>query len=138
SSEMVAAIDTRKLRLFFQPVVDTRTRKTVFCEGLLRLERSAGTFAPATDFIELCEQLGLIRLVDHYTLERTLEALVAHPTAQISVNVSGETVGDAEWLSRLAAAVVQYPDVARRLIVEITETAVIHSIDEAIHFVQTI
>lgn len=138
SSEMVAAIDTRKLRLFFQPVVDTRTRKTVFFEGLLRLERSAGSFAPATDFITLCEQLGLIRLVDLYTLERTLEALVAHPTAQISVNVSGETVGDAEWLSRLASAVVENPDAARRLIVEITETAVIRSIDEAIHFVQTI
>ena len=46
-----------------------------FHEGLLRLERGDGTFAPATDFIELCEQLGLIRLIDNYTLDRTLETL---------------------------------------------------------------
>ncbi|HVY19379.1 MAG TPA: bifunctional diguanylate cyclase/phosphodiesterase [Bauldia sp.] len=138
SSEMVAALETNHLRLFFQPVVDLKTRVLNFHEGLLRLERSNGTFAPATDFIELCEQLGLIRLVDKYTLGKTLEALEANPAARLSLNVSGETVGDAEWLSRLAAAVSRRPDLAGRLIVEITETAVIRNIEEAAHFVATI
>lgn len=138
SSEMVAALESNHLRLFFQPVVDLKTREINFYEGLLRLERANGTFAPATDFIELCEQLGLIRLIDNYTLGRTLEALEATPTARLSLNVSGETVGDAEWLSRLAAAVARRPDIAGRLIVEITETAVIRNIEEAAHFVATI
>lgn len=138
SSEMVAALETNRLRLFFQPVVDLATRKTAFHEGLLRLERANGTFAPATDFIELCEQLGLIRLIDNYTLGRTLETLEAVPAARLSLNVSGETVGDAEWLSRLAAAVLRRPDIAGRLIVEITETVVIRYLEEASHFVATI
>jgi diguanylate cyclase (GGDEF)-like protein len=138
SSEMVAALETNRLRLFFQPVVDLATRATSFHEGLLRLERANGTFAPATDFIELCEQLGLIRLIDNYTLGRTLETLEAIPAARLSLNVSGETVGDAEWLSRLAAAVLRRPDMAGRLIVEITETAVIRNLEEAAHFVATI
>jgi diguanylate cyclase (GGDEF)-like protein len=138
SSEMVAALETNHLRLFFQPVVDLKTRALNFHEGLLRLERPNGTFAPATDFIELCEQLGLIRLVDKYTLGKSLEALEANPTARLSLNVSGETVGDAEWLSRLAAAVSRRSDLAGRLIVEITETAVIRNIEEAAHFVATI
>jgi diguanylate cyclase (GGDEF)-like protein len=138
SSEMVAALESNHLRLFFQPVVDLKTRALNFHEGLLRLERANGTFAPATDFIELCEQLGLIRLIDNYTLGRTLDALEAAPTARLSLNVSGETVGDAEWLSRLAAAVARRTDIAGRLIVEITETAVIRSIEEAAHFVATI
>jgi diguanylate cyclase (GGDEF)-like protein len=138
SSEMVAAIESNRLRLFFQPAVDIATRKPVFHEGLLRLERPNGTFAPAVDFIELCEQLGLIRLIDNYTLGKTLETLDAIPTARISLNVSGETVGDAEWLSRLAEAMVKRPEVAVRLIVEITETAVIHNLEEAAHFIATI
>jgi EAL domain-containing protein (putative c-di-GMP-specific phosphodiesterase class I) len=138
SSEMVAALETNHLRLFFQPVVDLKTRALNFHEGLLRLERPNGTFAPATDLIELCEQLGLIRLVDKYTLGKSLEALEANPTARLSLNVSGETVGDAEWLSRLAAAVSRRSDLAGRLIVEITETAVIRNIEEAAHFVATI
>jgi diguanylate cyclase (GGDEF)-like protein len=138
SSEMVAAIEENRLRLFAQPVVRIGDRVPVFHEGLLRLERADGSFAPATDFIELCEQLGLIRLIDDYTLGRTLEMLEAAPEAKLSLNVSGETVGDAEWLSRLAAAVADRRDVASRLIVEITETALIRNLDEATRFVATI
>jgi diguanylate cyclase (GGDEF)-like protein len=138
SSEMVAALETNHLRLFFQPVVDLKSREPKFHEALLRLERANGTFSPATDFIELCEQLGLIRLVDKYTLGKTLDTLEATPSARVSLNVSGETVGDSEWLSKLAAAVSRRSDIAGRLIVEITETAVIRNIEEAAHFVATI
>lgn len=138
SSEIVAAIENNRLRLFFQPVVDVDSRRPVFHEGLLRLERANGTFAPATDFIELCEQLGLIRLIDKYALGRTLDTLEAVPDAHLSLNVSAETVGDAEWLSRLAETVSRRSELAKRLIVEITETAVIRNLEEASHFIATI
>ena len=138
SSELVAALNDRRLKLSFQPVVDIASRAVVFHEGLLRLERADGSVAMAEDFIELCESLGLIRLIDHYVLARTLEALEAAPEARISVNISAETVGDAEWLSLIAAAVARRPDLSGRLIVEITETAVIRSLDEAASFVATL
>ena len=138
SSEMVAAIGNGRLKLFFQPVVDIETRRPVFHEGLLRLQRNDGTLAPAKDFIELCERLGLVRLIDAFALERTLEALHQWPEARLSINVSAETVADAEWLSRLADSVAGHPDLARRLIVEVTETAVIRNLEEASHFIATV
>jgi EAL domain-containing protein (putative c-di-GMP-specific phosphodiesterase class I) len=138
SSEMVAALETNRLQLFFQPVVDTVTRELRFHEGLLRLERANGTFAPATDFIELCEQLGIIRLIDHYVLNRSLETLEAFPNARLSLNVSGETIGDAEWLSRLAETASRVAGLTARLVVEITETAVIRNLEEASHFIATL
>lgn len=138
SSEMVAALESKRLKLFFQPVVDLHSREVKFHETLLRLERANGTFTAASDFIELCEQLGLIRIVDQYTLGCALEALRSSPAVRLSLNVSGETVGDAEWLSRLASAVSEQPDLAGRLIVEITETAVIRNLEEAAHFIATI
>jgi len=138
SSELVAALEAQRLKLFFQPVVDIATRRPSFHEALLRLERPNGSFAAATDFIELCEQLGLIRLIDNYTLARALEVLERVPDARLSLNVSAETVGDGEWMSRLARAVARRPDLAGRLIVEITETAVIRNIDEAANFVATL
>jgi diguanylate cyclase (GGDEF)-like protein len=138
SSELVAALNDKRLKLSFQPVVDIVSRKAVFHEGLLRLERPDGTIAVAADFIELCESLGLIRLIDHYVLARTLEALEAAPDAHISVNISAETVGDAGWLSLIAAAVARRPDLSGRLIVEITETAAIRNLDEAASFVVTL
>lgn len=138
SSEIAAALEERRMRLFFQPVVDIATRRVHFHETLLRLQRANGTFAPATDFIELSEQLGLIRLIDEYTLGRALEALTAFPAAHLSLNVSGETVGDAVWLSSLAEALLSRPDLAARLIVEITETSVIRHLDDATRFVATV
>ena len=138
SSEMVAAIDEDRLKLFFQPVVDVATRAPVFHEGLLRLQRPDGTFVPATEFIELSEQLGLIRLVDKHALARTIQALKDAPQARLSLNISAETVGDGEWLSRLADAAARTPGLGGRLIVEITETAIIRNLEEAAVFVATI
>jgi diguanylate cyclase (GGDEF)-like protein len=137
SSEIAAALEERRMRLFFQPVVDIATRAVSFHEALLRLERQNGTFAAATDFIELSERLDLIRLIDEYTLQRALETLAAFPAARISLNVSGETVGDTTWLSHLAQALLGKRDVASRLIVEITETSVIRHLEDATHFVAT-
>ena len=138
SSELVAALNEKRLRLAFQPVVDLVTRQPVFYEGLLRLERADGTSASADDFVGLSERLGLIRLIDHYVLKRTLETLEAAPDARISLNVSAETVGDAAWLSSVAAAISRRPDLSGRLIVEITETAVMRSLEEAAQFVATL
>lgn len=138
SSELVAALNDKRLKLAFQPVVDRASRAVVFHEGLLRLERTDGSVAMAEDFIELCESLGLIRLIDHYVLARSLETLEAAPEARISVNVSAETVGDAGWLSLIATAVARRPDLSGRLIVEITETAAIRNLDEAASFVATL
>ena len=138
SSELVAALNDKRLKLSFQPVVDIASREPVFHEGLLRLERADGSVALAEEFIELCESLGLIRMIDNYVLARTLEVLEAVPEARISVNISAETVGDAGWLSLIAAAVARRPDLSDRLIVEITETAVIRNLDEAASFVATL
>lgn len=138
SSELVAALNQKRLRLSFQPVVDTVSRAPVFHEGLLRLERADGTVVLADEFVGLAERLGLIRLIDNYVLARTLETLESATEARVSVNVSAETVGDGEWLSLVAAAVRRRPDLAGRLIVEITETAMIRNLDEAAHFVATL
>lgn len=138
SSEMVAALEACQLKLHFQPVVETGSRRPRFHEGLMRLERPNGEVAAAHEFIELAEQLGLIRLIDRYALGHTLAVLKARPEAVVSLNVSGETVGSGEWLSRLASAAAETPGLAQRLIVEITETTVIRNLQDAPHFVATL
>ena len=135
SSELVAALNERRLKLAFQPVVDLRLRKPVFHEALLRLVTPAPAVILAHDFIALSERLGLIRLVDQRALELALEALAAAPAARLSLNVSAETVENGEWIARLSEAITARPDLVGRLIIEITETAVIRNVDEAAHFV---
>jgi EAL domain-containing protein (putative c-di-GMP-specific phosphodiesterase class I) len=71
-------------------------------------------------------------------LDRVLETLLRYPDAYLSLNVSPETAAGTDWLAKFARTVSQRPELGKRLIVEITETSAIHSLDETAHFISTI
>jgi diguanylate cyclase (GGDEF)-like protein len=138
SNDLVAALADNRFLLGYQPVVETRTRELAFSEGLLRIRRPQSVEIAAADFVTLAERLGLIRLLDERTLDLATAALGKAPEARLSVNVSGETVGDPVWLASLAKRLENQPGLAGRLIVEITETALFANADEATRFVATL
>ncbi|HWA02408.1 MAG TPA: GGDEF domain-containing protein [Rhizomicrobium sp.] len=133
--EVVAALKDERLLFAFQPIVDASTRRPVHYECLLRMRRADGRIATAGEFIPATEQLGLVRLVDRRALEMTIAALHAHPTAILGVNVSGTTAGDPSWLKSFIDYVRANAAVARRMIVELTETAALHHFEENAQFV---
>ncbi|MEX0853850.1 MAG: EAL domain-containing protein [Bauldia sp.] len=135
SSDLVAAFNQRRFVLGFQPVVDARTRETAFAEALLRMKRRNNPVSRASDFVSLSERLGLIRLIDQRVVELVFDALAASGEARLSFNISGETVGDSEWLAAFSARIATRADAAKRLIVEITETALMRNLEEAARFV---
>ncbi|MCU0831279.1 MAG: EAL domain-containing protein [Rhizobiaceae bacterium] len=120
---VITAIAENRLRLAFQPVLGAVSRKPAFHEALVRIEAKDGTLVDARDFITAAERLGLVRLVDHRTLELALDAL-RETDAVLSINISGDTCHDPAWLSKLATAIEAAPALAKRLIVEITESHV--------------
>ncbi len=112
-----------------------RAARSSFHECLLRIRRADGTLIPALDIVPVAERLGLVRLLDQRVLELAIEEMVAHPDLQASLNVSASSTMDPDWWSRLEALLHLHEHVAERLIVEITETAAIHDIDNARGFV---
>ncbi len=132
STELVAALQERRLSLAFQPVVDIETRVPHFHEALVRIKRPGE--AAASDFAAFAERLGLIRLIDRHVLDLAIDVL-ERSDRHISVNVSADTVSDTEWMARLTTACASRPSLAERLIVEITETAMIKNLEEAAGFV---
>ena len=60
---------------------------------------------------------------------------VASPDSALSLNVSPASTVDPDWWASLGARLRAHPGVAERLIVEITEMAAIHDIDETRGFV---
>ena len=79
STELVAALNEKRIRLAFQPVVEIGNRAVRFHEALVRLERPDGTLVDAGAFAELSERLGLIRLIDRRVLDLAIGALKACP-----------------------------------------------------------
>lgn len=130
----------RKGRLFFayQPVVTSTDHRTAFYECLLRMRDDAGELVPAGAFVPVVEQLGLMRLVDRHVLDLAIEALQDNGEVQLAINISGLTATDQTWLRALLAQLKGKQDIARRLIIEITETAALHDIEESARFVSAL
>lgn len=119
------AMKSNRLRLAFQPIMDSRKNSVSFHECLMRLIDDDGQMISAGTFVPAIEQLGLSRLVDQYALRMAIQELSMFPDVHLSVNVSNLSLNNQDWLRSIVAALRDRPSVAQRLIVEITESAVI-------------
>jgi len=138
ADQVISALEQNRMLLALQPIVDTRTRKPSFYECLLRMQRPDGSIVSAGEFIPLAEQLGLSRFIDRRVLELAVDFAKKHPTVRLSINVSGNTSSDHEWLVALHRLTGGRRQITERLTIEITETAAIHDLDVSIAFVDTL
>jgi diguanylate cyclase (GGDEF)-like protein len=138
ADEIVTALNERRILLAFEPVVRATTRQTAFHECLMRIRRADGALVPASAVIPVAERLGLVRLLDHRVLELLVGEMAAVPGLNASVNVSPASITDPDWWSTLGALLRANAGVAERLTVEITETAMIHDLDDTRGFVSRV
>ncbi len=132
------ALKENRLVFAYQPVVAADTGTVDFNECLLRMIGEDGKVMPAGDFVAAIEQLGFIRLIDRYVLEKAVQDVSEHPEVTLGFNISGLTATDRSWLRAISSVLKDRPHVARRLVVEITETAALHDIAESARFVRTL
>ncbi len=132
------ALSQNRLLFAFQPVVCAASGRIDYFECLLRMREVSDRLVSCGEFITAIEQVGLIGLIDRFVLERAFAELVAHPGVRLGFNVSGLTACDRPWLRSLMALLRRQPELAHRLVVEITETAALGDLDESARFVETL
>ncbi len=130
AAEVVSALRNNSFTLAFQPIVDAQTGKPVMHESLLRMHDKTGNVIAAAHLIPIAEKLGLIRLMDLNVLDLVLETLRGNPQARLSMNISGVTAADPGWFRRIVDILGQNTDLTDRLVVEITETAMLNELSE--------
>ena len=138
ADEIVRALNDRRMMLALQPIVTSRSREPELYECLLRMRRSDGSIAVASEFIPVAEQFGLAKLVDHRSLELATEILRTNSKVKLALNVSAATATDPQWLASLEAFTGKDRSRMERLTVEITETAAISDLAQTIKFVQAL
>ena len=115
------ALRANQLELYYQPVVNTRTRRLTGFEGLLRWNHPTRGMVPPNEFIPVAEETGLIVEIGAWVIEQACAQAVSWPQdLSVAVNLSAvqfrgdlvRTVVDALDAQGLA------PD---RLVLEITE-----------------
>ncbi|HKW53586.1 MAG TPA: GGDEF and EAL domain-containing protein [Stellaceae bacterium] len=129
------ALREERLVFAYQPVVVADTGAVDYYECLLRMIDEDGNNVPAGDFMPIIEQLGFIRTIDRYVLERAVAEVAANPGVCLGFNISGLTATDYAWLRAITTLLRGKRDIARRIVIEITETAALHDIEESARFV---
>jgi diguanylate cyclase (GGDEF)-like protein len=137
-AQVQTAMRDHRLLFMYQPIVSADTHEVVKYEALLRMRDDKGDIVPAGAFIPVIEQLGMARALDRYVLDMAVDELREAPDTTLAINISGLTASDQSWLRALISAVRSTPHIAPRLVVEITETAALHDIEESARFVNVV
>jgi diguanylate cyclase len=137
------ALDRDELSLHYQPKIDVRTGKAVAAEVLVRWNHpELGLVSPGT-FIPIAEDAGLIVPIGDWALRKAclqLQALHKSGFSHIgtSVNVSSPQFRAGRLLTVLKEALRMSPIDPSKLTLEITESVLVESAEEARKTLQSI
>jgi diguanylate cyclase (GGDEF)-like protein len=128
-ADLRTAVERRDLMVVFQPKVDPRTGRVVGAEALARWHHPVLGSVPPDDFIPLAEHSGLIRPLTLHVLELALRRRSAWARAghdlTVAVNLSPNSLLDAELPEIVALLLAQTGTPPHALTLEITESTIL-------------
>jgi diguanylate cyclase (GGDEF)-like protein len=131
-TDLAAAISDGGLELHYQPVVELQTGRPTGAEALVRWRRQGHGLVRPDLFIPLAEECGLIVDLGRWVLRRACfdaqdwaTTVPALATGRVSVNVSTRQLVHPHFLADVRAALADSGLPVQRLVLEITESALI-------------
>lgn len=136
ASELFELLSNDRLTLAWQPIRSAvNDRDVLYHEALSR--RIGGECDELGQRIPAAERLGLCQAFDRYVVERVIARLRADPAAVLGVNISAQSAVLLGWWNAIVAELRERPDLAQRLVIEITETAELPPLSLAVAFAET-
>jgi diguanylate cyclase (GGDEF)-like protein/PAS domain S-box-containing protein len=137
---LARALERDELVVFYQPIVETASRRWVGVEALLRWQHPTRGLLLPVDFLDVAEQTGLIVPIGQWVLSEACSQ-VQHWNADlpvddhlaVSVNLSGRQLTEPD-LADTIGSTLQSAGIdprALRLVLEVTETLLPADEDEA-------
>ena len=136
ASSLRTAINTDQLELHYQPKLNLASQRVTGAEALLRWhDPELGAVSP-DEFIQLAEDNNQIKPLTQWVLETALQHCTEWRAqgiaCSIAVNLSAQLLQDAEFIRSWSATLARYQDVLGWLEIEITETALIGDLAQAV------
>lgn len=126
--ELRQAIERDGLTLYYQPKVDLASNRVTDVEALLRWHHPQHGLLPPGDFIPLAEQTGLMGPLTFWVLGEALRQVTAWRDEGIdlgvAVNLSARVLQDEQFPDRVAALLTRFHVRPSKLVLEITESAI--------------
>ena len=122
------AILRDELELYYQPIVDIRTRRPVGVEALTRWRHPRRGFVPPDQFIPLAEETGLIIPLGEWVLQKACaDAAAWPPHIKVAVNLSLVQFRKCNLLDVILCALAESGLAPERLELEITELVLVEN-----------
>jgi EAL domain-containing protein (putative c-di-GMP-specific phosphodiesterase class I) len=132
--ELRRGLDEGQLFVVYQPKLALKTGCTAQAEALIRWDHPTEGAITPDRFLPLAEETGAVRDITRFVLRRAL-ADMASPTTTpfaVSINVSAADVGDLSFADQVIEASGTAGIDPARLTLEITESAIIRSKENAL------
>lgn len=142
-ADMRAALALEQFSLYFQPQVDD-AGEIHAAEVLLRWRHPERGMVAPNEFIPLAEECGLIVPIGLWVLKTAcacLALLDAHPGTRglsLSVNVSARQFRQENFVAQVREVLQQSGAPASRLKLELTESVVLHDVEDAVTKMQAL
>jgi diguanylate cyclase (GGDEF)-like protein/PAS domain S-box-containing protein len=124
--DLRSAVNNNTFKVFYQPLVNLKTRRVSTCEALLRWPHPERGMIPPAEFIPIAEEMGLILDIGRWVLKQAcVEATQWPHNVRVAVNLSpmqfrrGDVVADVRDALELSGLE------PNRLEVEITESVLL-------------
>jgi diguanylate cyclase (GGDEF)-like protein/PAS domain S-box-containing protein len=134
------AVRDEALDVVYQPIVSLEDASLSGVEALVRWRGPGGELVPPSLFIPLAEQVGLIGAIDAWVLRTACREAVSWQEREpglrdvtVNVNLSASDLHDPSMADRVAAVLAETGLPPYRLMLEITETAVLRDAAGAAH-----
>ena len=129
-SELRTGLAQGELWLAYQPIWDLQTTGAcVAVEALLRWDSPKRGPVPPSDFVPLCEHSSLVRELTRFVLDEAIRQCRAWDDAgtcvNVGINLSASNLGEADLPELVAGLLASHGLAADRVVLEITESAVI-------------
>lgn len=121
--EIDSVIENQRVTLLLQPIQPSGRNSKVYGEVLARFLNSNDEMLPTASFIAMSEKLDKITAIDKLIIETTIREITNKNMLDHSfgINISARSIGDEHFMIWLERKLLREPQVAPRLIFEITE-----------------
>ncbi|NOX76741.1 MAG: EAL domain-containing protein [Gammaproteobacteria bacterium] len=132
------AIEQDRFVLAAQPIMDVKSGDVCRYEVLLRMNDELGNLIMPAGFLASAERFGLMRSVDRWVVKWAIDylgrQLKHNPQLHFSINLSAESIGDAEVLDLITNELFRNDVPPTSVTFEVTETVAIANLSTAVEF----
>ncbi len=137
------ALEENRFQLYAQPIMRIEDSDTTHYELLLRMEDESGAIIPPGAFLPSAERYNMITKLDRWVLNSAFRWMTDVPESRkflsfCSINVSGNSLGDDQFKSYVINKLQETKIDTSKICFEITETAAIANLNNAMDFIVTL